>query len=63
MESNIITPKERLNLAKLLIHTIRSTSDEALLELGLVRDNKPDGMTYNIVDEQKWFLAKIKYGI
>jgi len=63
MESTIITPRERLNLVKILIKTIKSTSDETLLELGLVRDSKPNEMSYTIVDKEKWFLAKIKYGI
>lgn len=63
MESEIISPQERLNLAKALIKTIRDNSDETLLELGIVRDIKPDAVTYTVVDKTKWFLAKIKYGI
>ena len=63
MESEIISPRERLNLAKALIKTIRNNSDETLLELGIVRDIKPDTITYTVVDKTKWFLAKIKYGI
>lgn len=63
MESEIISPQERLNLAKALIKTIRDNSDETLLELGIVRDIKPDTVTYTVVDKTKWFLAKIKYGI
>jgi hypothetical protein len=63
MESETISPEERMNLAKAMIRTIRSTSDETLLELGLVRDSKPNEISYIIVDKHKWFLAKIKYGI
>lgn len=64
MESEIISPKEWTNLAKVLIRNIRSTSDETLLELGLITNNNPDEITtYTIVDKHKWFLAKIKYGI
>lgn len=63
MESETISPEERMNLAKAMIRTIRSTSDETLLELGLVRDSKPNEISYTIVDKHKWFLAKIKYGI
>lgn len=64
MESEIISPQERLNLIDLAMsRTIRSTSDEALLELGLVRDSKPNEISYTIVDKTKWFLTRIKYGI
>ena len=64
MESEIISPQERLNLCNVIIKTIRSTSDETLLELGLVVDvNTYEIISYTIVDKHKWFLAKIKYGI
>lgn len=63
MESDIISPQERLNLVKTLIHHIRNTSDETLSDLGLVRNIKPNEVTYHVVDKHKWFLSKIKYGI
>jgi hypothetical protein len=63
MESDIISPEERMNLVKTLIKTIKNQSDETLLELGLVKDIKPYEVTYHIVNKNKWFLAKIKYGI
>jgi hypothetical protein len=64
MESKIITPQEQVNLANAVIKTIRSTSDETLLELGLVTHDNIDAIaTFTIVNKYKWFLAKIKYGI